>query len=170
MRIGKYRTFKVLIILSYDSQYITRRRRRMASPLHGLDVRCLMNTSGIYIVQLLNEEPVPVTRDPRYVNICAKVNSSNIKVGKAKDLATRKLDYFKDFDEKNVDFEPLAKLDDIVTAERAILRALKQYRKLSPKGGKLEWLEGISYEDAKRIVFETLNNQQIQYTLADNYA
>jgi hypothetical protein len=80
------------------------------------------------------------------------------------------LDYFKDFDEKNVDFEPLAKLDDIVTAERAILRALKQYRKLSPKGGKLEWLEGISYEDAKRIVFETLNNQQIQYTLADNYA
>ena len=67
---------------------------------------------------------MPVTRDPRYIEICAKVNRANIKVGKAKDFAIRNSNYWKEFDEENVLFEPLVELDDIVTAERAILRAL----------------------------------------------
>lgn len=122
-----------------------------------------MSTSGIYIVQLLNESPMPVTRDSRYVDICAKVNKSNIKIGKAKDFEIRKLNYWKDFDQKNVVFEPLAELIDIKLAERVILQALKQYRKKSPKGGKLEWREGISYGYAKNKVFETLNSVNINY-------
>ena len=129
-----------------------------------------MKKSGIYILQLKNEIPMPVTRDVRYVEICAKVNRANIKVGKAKDFAIRKSDYWNEFDEENVLYEPLVELDDIVTAERVILRALKQYRKLSPKGRMLEWLEGISYEDAKRIVFATLDEHGIEYTVVINEA
>jgi hypothetical protein len=129
-----------------------------------------MKKSGIYIVQLKNEVPMPVTRDPRYVEICAKVNRTNIKVGKAKDFAIRKSNYWKEFDEENTLFEPLVELDDIITAERAILGALKHYRKLSPKGGKLEWLEGISYENVKRIVLATLDEQGIEYIPATNEA
>ena len=51
-----------------------------------------MKGTGIYIVQLLNREPMPVTRDQRYVDICAKANKANVKVGKAKDFVTRRLD------------------------------------------------------------------------------
>ena len=119
--------------------------------------------SGIYIVQLLNDEPMPVTRDPRYVDICAKVNKTNIKIGKAKDFEGRRSNYWKDFDEHNVIFEPLAYLEDIKTAEKIVLRALKQYRKLSPKGGRLEWLEGVSYEKAKSIVFYALQTEGVKY-------
>jgi hypothetical protein len=126
-----------------------------------------MKKSGIYIVQLENEIPMPVTRDPRYVETCAKVNRANIKVGKAKNLAIRESNYWKEFDEENVLFEPLAEMDDIQAAETVLLRALKQYRKLSPKGSRLEWLEGISYEDVKSIVFATLEEQGIKYMLAN---
>lgn len=119
--------------------------------------------SGIYIVQLLNNEPMPVTRDPRYRDICAKVNKSNIKVGKAKDFNARHKNYIKDFDAHNIVFEPIAKLEDIKTAEKTVLRALKEYRKSSPKGGKLEWLEGISYSKAKEIAINALNTQGIEY-------
>jgi hypothetical protein len=127
-----------------------------------------MKKSGIYIVQLRNEDLMPVTRDPRFIEVCAKVNRANIKVGKSKDFATRKINYWKEFDEENVIFEPLVELDNIVTAETAILRALKQYRKLSPKGGRLEWLEGISYEATKRIVFATLDEQGINFSPVAN--
>ena len=117
--------------------------------------------SGIYIVQLLNDKPMPVTRDARYVKICARVNKLNIKVGKAKDFDVREKDYFKEFGQHNVMFEPIIRLADIKTAERVVLRALKQYRKLSPKGGKLEWLEGISYKKAKEIALNALERELI---------
>lgn len=107
-----------------------------------------------------------VTLDPRYVEICARMNRLNVKVGKAKDFATRRANYWKEFDEENVIFEPIAGLDDIVEAKRIILRALKDYRKLSPKSGKPEWLERISYEDAKNIVFARLRQRGIAYTPA----
>lgn len=106
---------------------------------------------------------MPVTRDPRYVDICAKVNNTNVKVGKAKDFKVRRSNYWKDFDGHNVIFEPIARLEDIMAAEKAILRALKQYRKSSPKGGKLEWLEGISYEKAKSIALKVLDLEGIKY-------
>ena len=122
--------------------------------------------SGIYIVRLLNDSPMPVTRDPRYVNGCAKVNKNNIKIGKAQDFKTRYSNYCKDFDKHNVIFEPLASLlkNGIQAAEVAIFKRLKPYRKLSPKGGKLEWLKGISYEKAKAIVFDTLDTEGIEYS------
>ena len=122
-----------------------------------------MKNTGIYIVQLLNEKLMPVTRAKSYVETCARVNKANIKIGKALDLAGRKSDYFKEFNKENVVFEPLVELDDIQRAETVILRALKQYRKLSPKGGKLEWLEGIVYADVKRIALAALDDQGMEY-------
>lgn len=118
--------------------------------------------SGIYIVQLLNDAPMPVTRDPRYVKQCAEVNKLNIKVGKARNFDIRRSNYWKDFDVHNVIFEKIAVLEDIKTAEKVILRALKKYRKLSLKGGKLEWLEGITYEEAKSIALNTLKAENIR--------
>lgn len=119
--------------------------------------------SGIYIVQLLNQEAMPVTRDSRYVETCAKVSSKNIKVGKTKDFFIRQNNYWKDFDRENVIFQPLVELEDIVAGERAILRELKKYRINGPKGRKLEWLEGIDFEIAVQIVFEVLDKQEIYY-------
>ena len=123
-----------------------------------------MKNTGIYIVQLTNEEPMPVTRDKRHIDTCARVNRDNIKVGKAENFTSRELNYHKEFGEDNVMFEPLAELSDIVSAERTVLRALKKYRKLSPKGGRLEWLEGITYADAKRLALAALDEHGVEYT------
>ena len=124
-----------------------------------------MKNRGIYIVQLLNEELMPVMKAKKYVDTCAFVNRDNIKIGKALDLSGRKLDYHKEFNEENVMFKPLVELDDIQFAETLILQTLKQYRKLSPKGGKLEWLEGIAYKDVKRIALEALDEHGIDYAV-----
>jgi len=106
---------------------------------------------------------VPVTRDPRYIDICAKVNCKNIKIGKAVNFETRQKNYFSDFDEENVIFEPLLKLTDVRTAERLVIRKLKEFQKLSPKGGRLEWLEGISYEDVKEAIFTAIGESGLEY-------
>ena len=58
-----------------------------------------MKNTGIYIVQLTNEELMPVTRAKSYVDTCAVVNRDNIKIGKALDLSGRRSDYFKEFDD-----------------------------------------------------------------------
>jgi len=107
---------------------------------------------------------MPVTRDKRYVDTCARIDSQNVKVGKAKNLATRQKNYWKDFDEENVVFVPLAILEDIQRAETAILRHVRNYRKRSPKGGLMDWLENIDLETAAKEVFIALDNEGIAYT------
>ena len=129
-----------------------------------------MNNSGIYIVQLLNDEPMPVTRDSRYVDICARVNRENLKIGKAMDFEIRKKNYYADFDEENVIFEELYKIEDIKTAERLINRKLKPFQKLSPKGGRLEWLEGISYCEVKALIAEVMETSNLDYEEYPTYS
>ncbi|MEN8107910.1 MAG: hypothetical protein ABFS22_07875 [Pseudomonadota bacterium] len=85
------------------------------------------------MARILSNSPMPVTRDKRYVDTCARVDKSNVKTGKAKNLASRQKDYWKDFDEENVVFIPLAILENIQQAETAILRRLNNYRKRSRK-------------------------------------
>jgi hypothetical protein len=106
---------------------------------------------------------MPVTRDPRYIEICARVNRGNIKIGKAQDFEGRKRNYVADFDEQNIIFEPLYRIQDIKTAERLIKRELKSFQKLSPKGGRLEWLEGISYYDAKAVITKVIESSSLDY-------
>ena len=111
---------------------------------------------------------MPVTRDCRYVETCARVNKDNVKVGKAENFEMRRSNYWKDFGQENVVFEPVARLSDVKTAERLILRALKEHRKLSPKGGKLEWLEGISFAQVRSIVFSVLDENGVNYVPVEN--
>ena len=105
------------------------------------------SASGIYVAQPLSNEYVPVTRDRRYVETCARVNRDNVKIGKAKNLATRERNYWKDFDQENIEFIPIALLESIREAETAILRELKAYRKRSPKGGSMNCLQGRKCPD-----------------------
>lgn len=71
------------------------------------------NSPGIYVARVLSNQSVPVTQDSRYVNTCGKVDNSNVKIGKAKSLAARQRDYWKDFGKENVAFIPVALVDDI---------------------------------------------------------
>jgi hypothetical protein len=125
-----------------------------------------MNTPtapGIYVVTLRSDSLVPVTQDARYVNSCARVNCLNLKLGKARNLARRERDYLKDFGRGNVLFTAIATTHDIVRAETAILRRLGPYRKPSPKGGKMEWLENLGLADAIRLAREALDHEGVQY-------
>jgi len=121
------------------------------------------NAPGIYVARILTDTPMPVTRDKRYVDTCAKVDKKNVKVGKAKNLAARQRNYWKDFDEENIVFIPLAILDDIQRAETEILRHLKEYRKRSPKGGLMDWLENIKIEAVITEAYSVLDKEGIQH-------
>jgi len=119
--------------------------------------------SGIYMVRLRNKELMPVTLDKRYVDFCARVNLKNLKIGKANNLSHRMSEYLSIFGVEHAIFEPIAFTTDTQRAETAILRALKEYRMRSPKGGKLEWLAGIEFHLAKQIALEALNTTEIDF-------
>jgi hypothetical protein len=120
--------------------------------------------AGLYVAQPKSLGLVPVTRDPRYVENCARVNCTNVKVGKARNLALREKNYHKDFGPENIVFIPLLLTDDIQGAETAVLRELHRYRKRSPKGGLMDWLEGISLEETTAAIFASLKRQGIEYS------
>ena len=81
--------------------------------------------SGIYIVTIDSWTPVPVTHDKRYVDICARVDHTNVKVGKAKSLEGRHGSYVKDFPSCNVQFRSIVHTEDIKEAERAVKQAIQ---------------------------------------------
>ena len=113
-------------------------------------------SSGIYIVTIDSWTPVPVTQDKRYVDICARVDHTNVKVGKAQSLEGRHGSYVKDFPSCNVQFRPIVHTEDIRAAERAVKQAIQPYRMRSPKGGLMEWLEGIPAGRVRELVLAAL--------------
>ena len=123
------------------------------------------NESGIYVVRILSSEYMPVTRDKRYIDVCAKVNKNNVKIGKAKNLSNRQKDYWKDFDKENVIFQPIALLENIQQAETIILRHLKEYRLRSPKNSPMDWLHNISIESAIKEAHFALKQKSIKYII-----
>jgi hypothetical protein len=120
---------------------------------------------GIYVATLRSNELVPVTQDTRYVQTCGRVNCSNVKVGKARNLALRERDYWKDFGADNVSFVAIAitQEKEIQAAETAVLRRLRTFRKRSPKGGMMDWLQDIAVDEAIAMVHEALTNARITY-------
>ena len=124
--------------------------------------------SGIYVAVLLTETLMPVTRDPRYVATCARVNNGHVKIGKAQSFERRKLNYWADFDQDNIDFIPIARLQEIDSAETAIKRRLDSYRLRSPKGGKMDWLVGIDPVMVVRTAYEVLDEHGFDYTVLTN--
>jgi hypothetical protein len=91
------------------------------------------------------------------------VNCFNVKIGKARDLCVRERDYWRTFGLDNVLFRVIAITSDIEAAETAILRSLKSYRKLSPKGARMDWLERISVDSAIAIAHQALSAAGIRY-------
>ena len=125
-------------------------------------------TSGIYVAYIHSEKYMPVTRDKRYVDTCARVNKTNVKIGKAKNFKNRHLDYCRDFDKENVEFIPLAGLLEIDLAERAILKKLHEYRLRSPKGGLMDWLENVDVPLVVKIVYEVLESEGFEFRALNN--
>ena len=121
------------------------------------------SVSGIYVATPVSTIMVPVTRDSRYTTTCARVNSANVKVGKANNLAGRHRNYIADFGANNILFMPLAALVETQRAETAILRKLSAVRMRSPKGGRMDWLEGIETRAVIATVFEALDAAHISY-------
>ncbi|RLL54744.1 hypothetical protein D8Y20_02900 [Mariprofundus sp. EBB-1] len=104
--------------------------------------------SGIYIVTLNNEQPISVNaQDPRIADRAIKVTKQNCKVGKAKNLYIREKNYFRTFGKENVNFKPIAFVENIEIAEKAILSRLECYRVRGRTGRKNERLEGISSDE-----------------------
>ena len=79
-----------------------------------------------------------------------------MKVGKAQSLEERHSNYVKDFPSCNVQFRPIVHTEDIQAAERAVKQAIQPYRMRSPKGGLMEWLEGISAGKVRELVLAAL--------------
>lgn len=122
--------------------------------------------SGIYIVTLNNEHPISVNaNDPRIAEKAIKVTKANCKVGKAKSLTAREKNYFKTFGEENVNFTPLAIIEDIALVERQILVVLDKFRIRGRTGRKNEWLSGIEASEAKQVVLKVVENSGVPYEL-----
>ena len=120
--------------------------------------------SGIYIVTLNNSEPISVNaNDPRIADKAIKVTKANCKFGRAKVLKGREKNYFKTFGENNVNFTPVALIEDFAYAEKAVLAKLDPYRIRGRTGRKNEWLEGISSQEVLQIVMHTLNEMGIPH-------
>ena len=124
--------------------------------------------SGIYIVTLNNNEPISVNaNDPRIAHKAIKVTKANCKFGKAKSLKAREKNYFKTFGEHNVNFMPVAFIEDFANAEKSILARLDRYRMRGRTGRKNEWLENVSPDEVLQIVLDILAELGIPYRKLD---
>ena len=86
-----------------------------------------------------------------------------MKVGKAQSLEGRRGNYVKDFPSCNVQFRTIAHTEDIRAAERAVKQAIQPYRMRSPKGGLMEWLEGIPAGRVRELVRASLTESGVPH-------
>ncbi|MEO7431474.1 MAG: hypothetical protein ABIR62_05505 [Dokdonella sp.] len=120
--------------------------------------------SGLYIVSLVNEQPIGVNaNDPRRAATCLRVNRLNCKFGKAKNLATRRKNYDAVFGAHNVRFHPIVAMDDAAQGERTVLVDLRAFRVRHSNGRMHEWLVGITPEQLEGIVLQALSRAQMTF-------
>lgn len=128
----------------------------------------MTSNAGLYLVTLRNEVPISVNaNDPRIAARCIHVTREHCKVGKAKRLDVRRRNYDAVFGAHDVEFRVLARLDDIVAAERAILKRLDAWRMRGRTGRRNEWLAGIAPGDVETHVFAALREHGFEWS-ADN--
>jgi hypothetical protein len=136
----------------------------LSADLHSGTMRML--DVGLYIVTLNNEEPISVNaHDPRIAHRCIHVSRLNCKLGKARSLAQRRLNYIRTFGAENANFRPIAVTDDIGRAERLVLVALRAWRIRGKTGRSNEWLEGIEPAEAERVALSALDDAGIEFKL-----
>ena len=116
------------------------------------------------MVTLNNEHPISANADDkRRSKSAVKVNKTNCKFGKARNLEVRKKNYYKTFGKENVNFIPIASLIDVDMAEKVVLQQLRQYKITSPSGRKTEWMAGIQYKKVIELAFNTLKSSNVRF-------
>ena len=115
--------------------------------------------SGVYVVELLNDEPISVNADrPRIADRSIRVTRANCKYGQAKNLARRQCDYEKTFGANNVRFRYFTVTPYYAAVETTVGQRLIEYR-IPGKSGRLnEWLQGISSEAVESLIREVLDS------------
>ena len=152
-----------------SGQTIARKPARTNKPTATDKVAGLM-APGLYIVTLNNEQPISSRADDkRAANTAVKVNKQNCKFGKAKNLLARRENYYKTFGKENVNFHPLAVMDEIDAAEKAILGSLSDHKIRGSVGYKTEWLVGIEKKDIEAIALNSLKTLGLQYKLLKHF-
>jgi len=114
--------------------------------------------SGIYVVELLNEEPIfSCAHDKRDSKKGTPLAKGHIKFGKAKDLDRRQRNYLKTFGENNFNFQIVHLTPEIHEIERRIMKEVDEYRVRGILGRKLEWLEGIDIKNLIKVINKVAN-------------
>ena len=77
----------------------------------------------------------------------------------------RSKNYFKTFDEENVNFKPIAHIEEIQAIEKEILSKLDNFRMRGRTGRKNEWLENIKPSEVEAIAKHCIVNSGLKYDL-----
>lgn len=113
----------------------------------------LPSLPGIYIVEMLNEQPISVNADrPTIADRCIKVTRANCKYGKAKNLARRRRQYYKTFGEHNVRFRFFTATEQHALVEALVGQRLAAYRIPGVTGRLNEWLQNITADEVEEVV------------------
>jgi hypothetical protein len=112
-----------------------------------------LSKSGIYIVVLKNQVPISTyAGDKRREKYGTMVGYGNLKIGKAKVLEKRKLNYIKTFGVENFEFIPVFNCLEIDAIEKSIKSLVKDKRIRGVNNRLLEWLADIEFEELLKIV------------------
>lgn len=122
----------------------------------------LRGVAGIYVVELLNEEPMPSDTDPRRIQNVFKANRENRKVGRAACLYRRSRDDARVFGD-HARFIPVATTEQPKAAEKAIRPLIDSYRVKGRGGPRPEWLYGISTEALRRLALGAFKDAGIGF-------
>lgn len=108
---------------------------------------------GVYVVELLNDEPISVNADrPTIADRCIKVTRANCKYGKATNLARRQREYHKTFGAEHVRFRFFIATEHHATVEALVGQRLAAYRIPGATGRLNEWLQGIAAHEVEEVV------------------
>lgn len=119
----------------------------------------LPSLPGIYVVELLNKEPISVNADrPSIANRCIKVTHANCKYGQAVNLARRQREYIKTFGAENVRFCFFVVTELYAAVEVQLATRLMRFRIPGATGRLNEWLQGITAAEVVEIVKEELSS------------
>ena len=120
---------------------------------------------GVYVVEMLNEEPISVNADRSQIaNRCISVTRANCKYGKAKNLRRRQRDYEKTFGTEIARFRYYAVTPHYANIETMVGARLLHYRIPGTTGRLNEWLQGISSESVEALVREILESVPTDYS------
>lgn len=112
---------------------------------------------GIYIAQPTGSRMRVI--DKKRADIMPSVNNAHIKFGKAHNLQQRFKNYYFDND-GDVNFTPVVICDnyikeELTSLEKLIKSRVDNYRIRNPNTNRrLEWLQGINFEDLKNIILQ----------------